>query len=110
MFYDNYVRLCREKGLSRGAVCQAIGLSENAWKRWESGSTPNGKSLKAIADFFGVEPKELMREVEQTETRKDIMDSTEMRVLFDAAKGVPPHKLYEVASQLMKWKEDNDLS
>lgn len=110
MFYDNYVRLCREKGLSRGAVCQSVGLSENAWKRWESGSTPNGKSLKAIADFFGVEPKELMREVEQTETRQAIIDSTEMRVLFDAAKGVPPYKLYEIASQLMKWKEDNDLS
>lgn len=109
MFYENYFRLCREKGLSRGAVCQAVGLSENAWKRWESGSIPNGKSLKAIADFFGVEPKELMREVSQEDARQGLLDSTEMKVLFDAAQNVPAYKLYEVASMLMKWKEDNEI-
>lgn len=111
MFYKNFVRLCEEQGVSRGAACQAVGLSDNAWRRWSTGSTPNGKSLKAIADFFGVEPKALLSDSPDDDAtiRQEIFDNVDMRVLFDAARGIPRSKLYETIAMLNKFKEDNGI-
>ena len=112
MFYENYVRLCKEKGLSRGAVCQAVGLSENAWKRWENGSNPNGKTLKLVADFFDISIKELMKDNAPSQddgfaARQEVFDRPELRILFNAAQDAPPSAILEVALQLMKLKESN---
>ena len=111
MFYQNFVKLCEEKGVSRGAVCQAVGLSDNAWRRWANGSTPNGKSLKAIADFFGVEPRSMLYETQDSDdgiqARRDALERPEMRILFDAAVDAPASAILEVALQLMKLKETN---
>ena len=110
MFYEKFEELCRQKGLSPSGACLAMGRSRNLAAKWKStGATPSMAVLKEIADFFDV-PVEVLVSDEPIETRQNLLDSTEMRVLFDAAKGVPPYKLYEIASQLMKWKEDNDLS
>ena len=108
MFYQNFLRLCEKKGVSRGAVCQAVGLSDNAWRRWSTGSMPNGKSLKAIADFFGVEPKEMLKDAEDgTAARQQAFDRPEMKILFDAAKYAPSSAILEAALGLMKLKESN---
>ena len=107
MFYQNFIKLCEQKGVSRGAVCQAVGLSDNAWRRWSTGSTPNGKSLKAIAEFFGVEPKIMLAEMDSTEARQEVFERPELRILFDAAKDAPSSAILEAALQLMKLKESN---
>ena len=106
MFYANFVKLCEEKGVSRSAVCQSVGLSENAWHRWLNGSTPNGKSLNAIAGFFGVSTKELLRD-DSISVRQDVFDRPEMKILFDAAKDAPSSAILEAALGLMKLKESN---
>ena len=107
MFYQRFCELCEEKGVSRGAACEAVGLSANAWRRWSAGSTPNGKSIKAIADFFGVDAKEMLRGSDSIATRQDAFDRPEMRILFDAAKDAPSSAILEAALQLMKLKEGN---
>ena len=111
MFYQNFEKLCEEKGVSRSAACQAVGLSGNAWRRWTNGSTPNGKSLKAIAGFFGVEPRQMLYgesvESKTANVRQDVFDRPEMRILFDAAKDAPSSAILEAALALMKLKESN---
>lgn len=107
MFYENFIRLCEEKGVSRGAVCQAVGLSDNAWRRWSAGSNPNGKSMKAIADFFGVTPKEMMANTDSVAARQQAFDRPELKILFDAAKDAPASAILEAALGLMKLKEES---
>lgn len=107
MFYQRFCELCEEKGVSRGAACQAVGLSDNAWRRWSNGSTPNGKSLKAIAEFFGVDPKDMLRETGSAQMRQEVFDRPEMKILFDAAKDAPSSAILEAALQLMKLKEES---
>ena len=111
MFYKNFLRLCDEQGVSRGAVCQAVGLSDNAWRRWSNGSTPNGKSLRAISDFFGVDPKVMLSDTPDDEVavRQEMLDNVDMRVLFDAARGIPRSKLYETIAMLNRYKEENNI-
>ena len=109
MFYENFIRLCEEKGVSRGAVCQAVGLSDNAWRRWSAGSNPNGKSMKAIADFFGVTPKEMMSNTDDgIAARQQAFDRPELKILFDAAKDAPASAILEAALGLMKLKEESN--
>ncbi len=116
MFYQNFVYLCERDGLAKSNVCKKLGLSENAWKRWENNSTPRRQTVVAVSKFFGVDYENMLHkdistidaeETDSIKARQELFENTEMRVLFDAAKDVPAYKLYEVASQLMKWKEDN---
>lgn len=107
MFYQNFCALCEKKGVSRGAACEAVGLSANAWRRWSNGSTPNGKSLKAIADFFGVSTKDMLKEMSGTDARQYVFDRPELKILFDAAINAPSDAILEAALGLMKRKESN---
>ena len=109
VFYERFIELCEKKGVSRSAACQAVGLSSNAWRRWIGGSTPNGKSLKAIAEFFGVQPKDMLygEQPRSADVRQDVFDRPEMRILFDAAKDAPSSAILEAALSLMKLKESN---
>lgn len=52
MFYDNFVRLCKEKNVSRTKACTDCGLSRTAWHKWENGGVPNGSTLHRFADYF----------------------------------------------------------
>lgn len=117
MYYDKFLQLCEEREISKQKACQKAGLSSNAWIRWSTGSLPGSASLQKICKFFNVTPESMIddtREIEKVESpvsaRQKLFDNTEMRVLFDAAQNVPAYKLYEVASQLMKWKEDNGVN
>lgn len=55
MFFDRYSELCRKKGVSCNQAALEIGLSNAAAPLWRKrGSTPDGKTLARIADYFGV--------------------------------------------------------
>ena len=110
MFYDKFEALCHAHGYTPSGACVAMGRSRNLAAKWKSTkATPSMMVLKEIAAFFDVPVDSLLSE-DGVQTRQELLDSTEMQVLFDAARNVPAYKLYEVASQLMKWKEENDLS
>jgi len=115
MFYDKFLNLCDQKGVSKTAACVNAGLSENAWVRWEAGSTPNSITMGKLCRYFGVPIQSMYSDEvpiiadDAVKARQELFENTEMKVLFDAAKDVPAYKLYEVAAQLMKWKEDNKI-
>lgn len=54
MFYDNFLKLCEKKGVSRTKACVDCDVSRTAWRKWEGGAVPNGATLNAFADYFGV--------------------------------------------------------
>ena len=53
MFYGNFVKLCKEKDVSRTKACTDCGLSKTAWHKWENGGVPNGSTLNKFAEYFG---------------------------------------------------------
>ena len=119
MFYKNFVYLCEKNGVSRSNVCKKLGLSENAWKRWENESTPRKSTVLAVSRFFGVSYEDLLHKdlsVQAEEKDEDIVDARQyaferrdLRILFDIAPKAPPSKIYEVISILEKYQEDDSV-
>ena len=67
-FYNNYIRLCAEKGISPSAAAIEIGLRKSNVTYWKSGrNSPSDATLLKIADYFGVTVEYLKGE----ETKKD---------------------------------------
>lgn len=54
MFYDRFVGLCKERGVSPSAVMVSIGLNKSNATFWKKGSIPKGDTLQKLADYFDV--------------------------------------------------------
>lgn len=54
MFYDQFVKLCKERGLSPAAAARNIGLSNSSTTTWKRGAMPKGETLQKLADYFAV--------------------------------------------------------
>lgn len=54
MFYDNFIKLCKGKGVTPSAVMRAIGLNKSSASYWKKGTTPSSDTLQKVADYFGV--------------------------------------------------------
>lgn len=52
MFYDRFLILCDEHGVSRTKACIDCGISRTAWRKWENCGVPNGVTLNVLADYF----------------------------------------------------------
>lgn len=61
MFYDLYVELCKQKGVSPTRAAIDIGLSKSTPTTWKKGRfTPQGESLNKIAAYFDVSVDSLL--------------------------------------------------
>lgn len=54
LFYDRFIALCAQKGISASFVVQQIGLNKSSATYWKNGSIPKGDTLQKLADYFGV--------------------------------------------------------
>lgn len=54
-FYENFQRLCRERGKAETSVCRELDISPSAPKAWRSGVDPRPSTLKKLADYFDVD-------------------------------------------------------
>lgn len=60
MFWENYVRLCVDNGISPNGLAKMIGMSSGSVTMWKRGSIPHASSLQKIADYFHVSVNELL--------------------------------------------------
>ena len=61
MFYDNFIRLCAEKGIPPTVAVVEMGFQKSVATRWKK-SIPTDKNKKVVADYFGVSVDELLGE------------------------------------------------
>lgn len=72
MFYDVYVALCKNKGISLSRAADEIGLSNSTVTKWKkTGATPSGETLAKVAAYFGVSVDDLIGEVQPETEMKD---------------------------------------
>jgi len=64
VFYDNFVRLCNERGVSPSSVAIKVGVDKSAATRWSRGAEPRYATLMRLADYFGVSMDELSGDAE----------------------------------------------
>jgi len=77
VFYDKYVALCAQKGITPSAAAKEIGINKAAVSNWKYRKNgPSDVTLQKIADYFGVPVSELTGEKEKAPglTEKDRRD------------------------------------
>lgn len=116
MFYDKYVELCKQKGVTPTAAALEIGLSKATPTKWKrSGATPSSDNLKKIAVYFGITESELLSDEEiqladtkQVELREDIHNSYAFRVLYDTLENATDADILEAAAIIARRKEERE--
>ena len=53
-FFDQFVALCKNKGVSPNFVAREIGVSSGSVTAWKQGVIPRSATLTKIADYFEV--------------------------------------------------------
>ena len=53
-FFDQFVALCKAKGVSPNFVAREIGVSSGSVTAWKQGTLPRSATLSKIADYFCV--------------------------------------------------------
>lgn len=60
MFYDQFIKLCDERGEKPTPVAKKLGCSSSNVALWKKGSVPRTPVLSKIADYFGVTTQYLL--------------------------------------------------
>lgn len=78
MFYDKFVTLCAQKGITPNKAANEIGFDRTSVSKWKkSGFTPQSKTLVKIAQYFGVDVRELVSTTDITATEAIKMPKSE---------------------------------
>lgn len=70
MFYDNFLQLCNQKGISPTAAVVEMGFQKSVVTRWKT-SVPTDANKMRIANYFGVPADVLMSDANEPETKKE---------------------------------------
>ena len=87
MFFDRFKQLCDEKGISIYKAAMAIGNNRSAATKWKNGTIPNGETLAALAELFGVSVGYLLGEdmenAPTADSKGDILDEVDIAFYGD---------------------------
>ena len=59
-FFEQFVALCKSKGVSPNYVAREIGASSGSVTAWKQGTLPRSATLAKLADYFGVSTDQLL--------------------------------------------------
>ena len=101
MFWNNFVKLCNERGLKPNPVAKELGLSSGSVTAWKNGVTPRDTALQKIAEYFGVTVGELLEE------KTPAVKSERLEEFIRLFEGLTPDQQATFISQ-MEWMRDKN--
>ncbi len=66
-FYNNFVKLCKEKGLKPSRAGIEAGIPKQTVSNWKAGRKPSDTYIAQLADYFGVPVSYFSEETPETE-------------------------------------------
>jgi transcriptional regulator with XRE-family HTH domain len=66
-FYNNFVKLCKEKGLKPSRAGIEAGIPKQTVSNWKAGRKPSDTYIAQLADYFGVPFSYFSEETPETE-------------------------------------------
>ena len=70
-FYNNFVKLCKEKGLKPSRAGIEAGIPKQTVSNWKAGRKPSDTYIAQLADYFGVPVEYFSEETEKQPTVSD---------------------------------------
>lgn len=93
---DKINALLLKNGISGAELERSIGLSNSVYSQWNTGATkPSKKSLKKIADYFGIDVTELLDNPNADEDRQMLSAEIAIRTMLQDKK-INPNLLTEI--------------
>lgn len=80
-FFEQYSRLCKERGMSANGAAKIIGVSSATVTQWKTGSLPQQRTLERVAEYFGVSTDYLLGYTDEKE--KTVSARAELDKLID---------------------------
>lgn len=115
--YKIFEKLCKKNGITPYKMCKDTGITTATISNWKAGRyNPKADKLQIIADYFNVSLEYLMTGEEKgggevyyinEETREiaqKVLESKELRMLFDAAKDAEPEDIKTTYNMLLALK------
>ena len=84
-FMDRLELLCKEKNISRRQLEREAGISHGATSKWKE-KNPNQKSLKKLAEYFGVTASYLIGESDFRTEEEAVIDGWNKRFATEELK------------------------
>lgn len=66
-FYNNFVKLCKEKGLKPSRAGIEAGIPKQTVSNWKAGRKPSDTYIAQLADYFNVPVSYFSEEAQETE-------------------------------------------
>lgn len=119
IFKENLQRLMNASDKTQADMARHFSISTATASDWYNGrKIPRADKLQAIADWLGVgidgllmehdpEDKSYYFDKETADMANEILHNSDMRILFDAARGSDPEALKMAAAMLRKMKGDS---
>ena len=108
MFYENYLRLCNDRGITPSAAAVDMGLTKAANTKWAAGKTPRDATLKKIADYFEVTIPYLMGETDDRTQKNSPGQVTEAegakKAILDLIDGMSDDQLQKLETLIQAAK------
>ncbi len=92
VFYDNFLSLCNEKGISPSAAVVEMGFQKSVVTRWKK-SVPTDANKRKIAQYFNITVKELMGDTEEKQKEKPAEQSELEGVYLSFAREAQENKI-----------------
>lgn len=102
-FYNNFVNLCKEKGLKPSRAGIEAGIPKQTVSNWKAGRKPSDTYVAQLADYFGVPVSYFSEEAPETEKAPAPSKGTEVFMkMYDMLTPERQTRLYETLSDLVK--------
>lgn len=105
MYYENFEKLLKEKGVRPSDVAKATGIKTSTLTSWKQDKyTPKNDKLSLIADYFGVSVEYLTTGIEKSLDEKYGDDMTHLYALIrnDAELSKALHKYITLTKEKKK--------
>lgn len=81
MFWSTYVELCNAVNKAPNKVAAELGITSGTATKWKNGAVPQDRTIKKIADYFGVTVEYLKGETDNRNPTADDGSGMEKEVI-----------------------------
>lgn len=73
MFWKNFLSLCEKIGQTPNGVAKALGMASGSVTEWKNGRVPRWQTIEKIANYFGINPQDLISSDEKKPPEKEVL-------------------------------------
>lgn len=97
-----------QRGISKMDFYEATGVSSATYSQWKNGTyEPSYPKIQAIEEYLGIKLQDSMYDSDTAALREAMRTRPELKLLFESLRDAPASYIYQVLSEVSKFKERN---